>query len=418
MEFPRSQFIQEIQERKLLHQCTDLQAVDAMLAQHCVTAYIGFDCTAPSLHVGSLVGIMLLRRLQKAGHRPIVLMGGGTTKVGDPSGKEESRTILTDDTIANNMKSIRGIFEQFLTFGSGPSDAIMLNNAEWLEELNYLDFLRDYGQHFSVNRMLSMDSVKQRLDREQALSFLEFNYMVLQAYDFVQLSRKYNCNLQMGGSDQWGNIVNGIELGRRLDRRNLFGLTVPLITTASGSKMGKTARGAVWLNSDQLNAYDYWQYWRNTADADVGRFLRLFTDISVDEIVRLESVEGEELNEAKKILATEATRLCHGDDEAKRAANTARQLFEEKDGISNIPAIDMPRNELGAGIPLFDLVRRMNLSKSGGEAKRLIKGRGCRINDSIISSETYMVTLDDVSVHGTIKISAGRKKHILICPSE
>ena len=416
MASPKSAFLREITEREYLHQCTDIEALDAVMASQLVTAYIGFDCTAPSLHVGSLVAIMMLRRLQQTGHRPIILMGGGTTKVGDPSGKEEARQFLTDQAIAANMTGIKGVFAQFLRFGEGPTDALMVNNADWLDELRYIDFLRDYGRHFSVNRMLAMDSVRSRLEREQPLSFLEFNYMVLQAYDFVELGRRHDCLLQMGGSDQWGNIVNGIELGRRLDQRALFGLTAPLMTTAAGAKMGKTARGAVWLNEDQLSAYDYWQYWRNTDDADVSRFLRLFTDLPLDEIARLEALGGAEVNEAKKVLASEATRLCHGGAAATLAAETARETFEEGGAAASLPTVEIARAEIAAGIPVFDLVRRAGLSASGGEARRLIMGRGCRLNDSVIENETRAVTLADLNDEGAIKLSAGRKRHALIRP--
>ena len=416
MTSPQSPFLREIIERRYLHQCTDIEALDAAMSSRPVTAYIGFDCTAPSLHVGGLVAIMMLRRLQQSGHRPIILMGGGTTKVGDPSGKEEARQFLTEQTIATNMAGIKRVFAKFLRFGEGQGDALMVNNADWLDELRYIDFLRDYGRHFSVNRMLSMDSVKWRLEREQPLSFIEFNYMVLQAYDFVELARRYDCLLQMGGSDQWGNIVNGIELGRRLDQRALFGLTAPLITTAAGAKMGKTAHGAVWLNEDQLSAYDYWQHWRNTDDADVGRFLRLFTDLPRDEIARLEALGGVEINEAKKALASEATRLCHGEAAAARAAETARATFEERRAAASLPTIEIARDEIAAGIPVFDLVRRAGLSASGGEARRLIKGRGCRLNDAVIENETRAVTLADLNDEGAIKLSAGRKRHALVRP--
>ena len=416
MTSPQSPFLREIIERRYLHQCTDIEALDAAMSSRPVTAYIGFDCTAPSLHVGGLVAIMMLRRLQQSGHRPIILMGGGTTKVGDPSGKEEARQFLTEQMIATNMAGIKRVFAKFLRFGEGQGDALMVNNADWLDELRYIDFLRDYGRHFSVNRMLSMDSVKWRLEREQPLSFIEFNYMVLQAYDFVELARRYDCLLQMGGSDQWGNIVNGIELGRRLDQRALFGLTAPLITTAAGAKMGKTAHGAVWLNEDQLSAYDYWQHWRNTDDADVGRFLRLFTDLPRDEIARLEALGGAEINEAKKALASEATRLCHGEAAAARAAETARATFEERRAAASLPTIEIARDEIAAGIPVFDLVRRAGLSASGGEARRLIKGRGCRLNDAVIENETRAVTLADLNDEGAIKLSAGRKRHALVRP--
>ena len=327
MSTPRSPFLATARERGYVHQCTDLDALDARLDAGRVTAYVGYDCTADSLHVGSLLSIMLLRLLQKSGHRPIVLMGGGTTRIGDPSGKDTARPLLDDAEIARNMGGIRQIFTRFIEFGDGPSDAVMVNNADWLDELRYIPLLRDVGRHFSVNRMLSQDSVRLRLDRDQPLSFLEFNYMILQAYDFVELARRCDCALQIGGSDQWGNIVGGVELGRRMDGRTLYGLTTPLLTTASGDKMGKTAQGAVWLNAERLSPYDYWQFWRNTEDADVGRFLRLFTELPLDEIARLEALGGSEINEAKRILAYEATRLCHGDEAAETAADTARALF-------------------------------------------------------------------------------------------
>ncbi|MDH5747790.1 MAG: tyrosine--tRNA ligase, partial [Rhodospirillales bacterium] len=349
----RSDFIKIATERGFFHQCTDLEALDDLASKEIVSAYIGFDCTAPSLHAGSLVSIMLLRALQQSGHKPIVLMGGGTTKVGDPSGKDESRQLLSEEQIAANMNGIKQVFSKFLTFGDGPTDAIMVNNADWLDELQYIPFLRDYGRHFSINRMLGFESVKLRLEREHPLTFLEFNYMILQAYDFLELSRRQNCLLQMGGSDQWGNIVNGVELGRRIDNRSLYGLTTPLLTTSSGAKMGKTAAGAVWLNEDMLSAYDYWQYWRNTEDDDVGRFMKLFTDLPLDEIERQEKLEGNEINEAKKTLATEATKLCHGAEAAKGAAETARKTFEEGTLGEDLPSVNVPRAELDQGIPAF-----------------------------------------------------------------
>jgi tyrosyl-tRNA synthetase len=410
----RSDFLRTVVERGYLHQCTDLEALDSAAANGPITAYIGFDCTAPSLHVGSLVMIMLLRHLQRTGHRPVVLMGGGTTKVGDPSGKDEARKLLSDADIATNMAGIRKVFERFLTFGNGPTDAVMVNNADWLDDLRYIPFLREVGSHFSVNRMLTFDSVRLRLDREQPLSFLEFNYMILQAYDFLELSRRLGCVLQMGGSDQWGNIVNGVELGRRVDGRPLFGLTTPLMTTASGAKMGKTAAGAVWLNADALSPYDYWQFWRNTDDADVGRFLRLFTELPLDEVARHEALGGTEINEAKKVLANEATRLCHGDDAATSAAETARRTFETGERDANLPTIDVRRDELAAGIPAFDLLYRAGLCASRGEARRLIKGGGARLNDIAIADETAEVTLSDVGRDGVVKVSAGRKRHVLV----
>ncbi len=411
-----SDFLRVLTDRGFIHQCTDLAGLDQAASEGVITAYIGFDCTAPSLHIGNLVGIMLLRRLQRSGHRPIVLMGGGTTKVGDPSGKEESRQILSEDAIATNMAGIREAFTKFLQFGDGPTDALMVNNADWLDSLEYIPFLREFGSHFSVNRMLTMDSVKLRLEREQPLSFLEFNYMILQAYDFVELCRRHDCVLQMGGSDQWGNIVNGVELGRRVESRALFGLTSPLITTSSGAKMGKTAAGAIWLNEDMLSPYDYWQFWRNTDDADVGRFMRLFTELPLEEIDRLEALEGDEVNEAKKILANEATRLCHGDEAAELSAETARNTFEGSGMSENLPGIDVDRTELSQGVAAFDLLHRAGLCGSKGEARRLIKGGGGRLNDSVIEDEAQLVTLDHLGAEGVIKISAGKKRHALIKP--
>jgi tyrosyl-tRNA synthetase len=412
----KSEFLNTVTERGFVHQCTDTSALDTALKAGVVTAYIGFDCTAPSLHVGSLVPIMLLRHLQKAGHKPIVLMGGGTTKVGDPSGKDESRKILSEADIAANMAGIKSIFENFLTFGDGATDAVMLDNAEWLEALNYIDFLRDYGRHFSVNRMLGFESVKLRLEREQTLSFLEFNYMILQAYDFLELARRHGCTLQMGGSDQWGNIVNGVELGRRADDLALYGLTSPLIMTASGEKMGKTAEGAVWLNQDRMSAYNYWQFWRNTQDADTGRFLRLFTELPLDEIAKLETLEGAALNQAKKLLADEATALAHGPAAAAAAAETARKTFEEGALGEELPTIDVPKAELAAGIAAFELLRRAGLATSNSEARRLIKGGGARVNDEKVADEKDLVTLTQTTGDGVIKLSAGRKRHALVRP--
>jgi len=409
----KSDFLRIATERGYVHQCTDLEALDKKLSEGSVTAYIGFDCTADSLHVGSLLPLMLLRLLQKTGHRPIVLMGGGTTKVGDPSGKDEARKLLTDNDIAANMAGIRRIFTQYLNFGDGPTDSFMVNNNDWLQHINYIDFLRDYGRHFSVNRMLSFDSVKLRLDREQPLSFLEFNYMILQAYDFLELGRQHQCSLQMGGSDQWGNIVNGVELGRRVDGLELFGLTVPLLTTASGAKMGKSAQGAIWLNAERLSAYDFWQYWRNTEDADVGRFLRLFTELPLSEVARLEALAGAEINDAKKILATEITRLCHGDEAALAAAETARRTFEEGQAADSLPTILVPATELDAGLPVTELLKRAGFAASNGEARRLIKGGGARLNDQAVSDELANATAADL-IDGAIKISSGKKRHALI----
>ncbi len=410
----RSQFLSTLTERGFVHQCTDDEALDALAAEKPLTAYIGFDCTAPSLHVGSLISIMMLKWLQEAGHKPIVLMGGGTTKVGDPSGKDNVRTLLDDTEITENMRRIKQVFSQFLVFGDGPTDAVMIDNSEWLDGLSYIPFLREYGRHFSINRMLGFDSVKLRLEREQPLTFLEFNYMLLQAYDFLELARRFDCVLQMGGSDQWGNIVNGVELGRRADGRELYGLTTPLLTTASGAKMGKTASGAVWLNADMLSPYDYWQYWRNTDDADVGRFLRLFTDLGLDEITRLEALGGSEINEVKKVLANHATRLCHGEDAARAAAETARRTFEDGEAGDQLPIVDIPRAELESGIPAFEILRRTGLATSNGEARRLIKGGGGRANDIIIAGEMQTVSLVDVNDQGYIKLSAGKKRHALV----
>ena len=410
----RSQFLRTLGERGFVHQCTDLEALDALAAEKTLTAYIGFDCTAPSLHVGNLISIMMLKWLQEAGHKPIVLMGGGTTKVGDPSGKDNSRMLLDDAEIAENMRRIEQVFSKFLDFGDGPTDAVMVNNTDWLESLNYISFLRDYGRHFSVNRMLGFDSVKLRLEREQPLTFLEFNYMVLQAYDFLELARRFDCVLQMGGSDQWGNIVNGVELGRRTDGRELYGLTTPLLTTAAGAKMGKSASGAVWLNADMLSPYDYWQFWRNTDDADAGRFLRLFTDLGTDEIASLEALSGSEINEAKKVLANEATRMCHGEDAALAVAETARRTFEDGEAGDQLPTVDLPRAELESGIPAFEMLRRAGLASSNGEARRLINGGGGRANDIVITDELQKVSLADVNDQGYIKLSAGRKRHVLV----
>jgi tyrosyl-tRNA synthetase len=413
----RSEFLLTVQDRGYFHQATDLEALDALALEGGLTGYIGFDATAPSLHVGSLVQIMLLRWMQKCGLKPIVLMGGGTSKVGDPSGKDEQRKLLTADDIATNITGIKDVFEKFLTFGDGPTDAVMVNNSDWLDQLQYINFLRDFGRHFSVNRMLTFDSVKLRLEREQPLSFLEFNYMVLQSYDFLELSRRHNCRLQLGGSDQWGNIVSGIELGRRVDATQLFGLTSPLLTTASGAKMGKTASGAVWLNDDKLSAYDYWQYWRNTEDADVGRFLRLFTELPLNEITKLESLDGAEINDAKVILANAATVMCHGSDAADAAAETARQTFVEGGAGEDLPRIKIASTRLNDGVPFYELLKESGLVKSNGEARRLIKGGGGRLNDNVMSEEHASVTLSNLNDDGVIKLSAGRKRHVLVIPS-
>ncbi|HEY5208037.1 MAG TPA: tyrosine--tRNA ligase [Stellaceae bacterium] len=409
-----SAFLQTVYERGYVQDCTDRDALDARLAAAPLTAYIGFDCTADSLHVGSLIQIMLLRRWQQAGNRPIVLMGGGTSQIGDPSGKDVSRQLLTKDEIAHNKASIQRVFARFLRFGDGPGDAIMADNADWLDALRYIPFLREVGRHFSVNRMLTFDSVKTRLDREQPLSFLEFNYMVLQAYDFLELARRHDCAVQMGGSDQWGNIVSGVELGRRIEARVLYGLTSPLITLASGAKMGKTADGAVWLNADRLSPYAYWQFWRNTEDADVGRFLRLFTDLPLDEIARLEAGGGAALNHAKEVLATEATALCHGAEAAEAAAETARRVFTEGGIGDDLPLVEVPRAELAAGVALIGLLHRAGLAASLSDARRLIRGNGARVNDTAIADEAHKLGLGDLNGDGIIKLSAGKKRHALI----
>jgi tyrosyl-tRNA synthetase len=414
MSTPRSAFLCTAVERGFVHQCTDLETLDERLRNGPVTAYVGYDCTADSLHVGHLMWIMLLRLYQKCGHKPIVLGGGGTTRIGDPSFRDEARPLLTDEQIARNMAGIRRIFANFLTFGDGPTDSIEVNNADWLDELRYIPLLRDIGRHFSVNRMLAQDSVRLRLEREQPLTFLEFNYPILQAYDFLELARRFSCELQMGGSDQWGNIVAGVELARRADGRTLFGLTTPLIATASGAKMGKSLGGAVWLNGERLSPYEYWQFWRNTEDADVGRFLRLFTEIPIDEIAPLERLEGSEINEAKKVLATEATALCHGREAAEAAAATAHTVFESGGSDSGLPMITVPRDLLAVGIPAFELFNRAGLAASNGEARRLIRGGGARINDAPVENETRTVSLADLDSLGMIKLSAGRKRHALM----
>ncbi len=453
----RSPFMQTMRERGFLHQCTDESGLDELLKDHApVAAYIGFDCTAPSLHVGSLMQIMVLRWLQKCGHKPIVLMGGGTTKIGDPTGKDEARKMLTDEAIAFNMRGIEKLFGRYITFGKGPTDAIMINNDDWLNELKYIELLRDYGSLFSVNRMLTMDSVKQRLEREHHLSFLEFNYMILQAYDFVKLNEKYKCRLQIGGSDQWGNIVTGVEFQRKIvsdnylnrlykkhpktgviskeeydsvnqemenlpkeiDREltevNLFGLTTPLITTSSGAKMGKTEKGAVWLDAKMTSPYDFWQFWRNTEDADVGRFLRLFTELEMDRVRELEKLEGADINQAKIILANAVTALCHGPEEAKKAEKTARETFAEGGVGEDLPTVAIEKSRLKEGIPAFKLLHEAGLAASGGEARRLIQGGGAKINDAPFTEETRIITLADFGEKDIIKLSAGKKRHALV----
>jgi tyrosyl-tRNA synthetase len=412
----KSDFLRELDARGYIHQVSEPEALDKLAAAGRITAYIGFDCTAPSLHVGSLLPIMMLRILQKAGHRPIALMGGGTTRVGDPSGKDESRKILTDQMIAENMKGIRSVFSKFIKFGDSGSGALMANNADWLNTLNYIDFLRDVGKHFSVNRMLSFDSVKMRLDRQQELSFLEFNYMVLQAYDFVELYKRENCVLQMGGSDQWGNIVNGIDLGRRMKNAQLFALTAPLITTSSGAKMGKTAAGAVWLDPGMMSPYEYWQYWRNTEDADVERFLKLFTELPLKEIAKLAALEGQEINEAKKILANEATALLHGKTEAEKAAETARKTFEEGELSQSLPTVEIGRSEFEKGLGVLAAFVQAGLVASTSEARRQIKGGGLKVNDAAVNDERMTLSSSSLTPEGVIKLSLGRKKHVLLKP--
>lgn len=411
---PKSDFLHILLERGFVHQCSDFPGLDEKALQGGLAAYIGFDCTAPSLHVGSLLPIMLLAWLQRTGGKPLPLMGGGTTRVGDPSGKDESRKLLSIEQINVNKDSIRKIFERFLKFGDAPNDALMLDNADWLADLNYIDFLRDVGRHFSVNRMLTMDSVKMRLDREHELSFIEFNYMCLQAYDFVEVNRRYGALLQMGGSDQWGNIVTGLDLGRRMGSPQLYALTSPLLTTASGAKMGKTAAGAVWLNADMLSPYDYWQYWRNTEDADVIRFLKLFTFLPIDEITRLSCLQGAEINEAKKTLATEATALIHGREAAEKSEETARTTFEQGALSLTLPTITLPSSEITAGLGVLNAFVKAGLVASTGEARRQIKSGGVRINDEVITDERRIITQKDFADAGVAKLSLGKKKHILL----
>lgn len=413
----KSEFLNILAERGFIHQVSEPEALDARFKDGQVTAYIGFDCTAASLHIGSLLPIMMLYWLQQTGHRPIALMGGGTTRVGDPSGKDESRRILTEEIINQNLVGIRQIFSKFLKFEGAGGNAIMANNADWLNTLNYIDFLRDVGKHFSVNRMLSFDSVKMRLDRQQELSFLEFNYMVLQAYDFVELNKRTGCVLQMGGSDQWGNIVNGIDLGRRMNNAQLFALTAPLITTASGAKMGKTAAGAVWLNADMVSPYDYWQYWRNTEDGDVSRFLKLFTVLPLAEIAKLSALQGAELNEAKKVLATEATALVHGRDAAEAAAETARKTFEEGALAESLPTVEIAKADLDKGVGvLIAFAEKTGLVSSNGDARRQIKAGGLKVNDATVTDDKMVLTGKELTPEGVIKLSLGKKKHVLLKP--
>lgn len=411
-----SDFLNILEARGFIHQCTDMKALDAALVNGIVTAYIGYDCTAPSLHIGHLIQIMMQRHLQKCGHKPIVLMGGGTTKVGDPTDKDKSRPLLSNDQINTNMEGIKTAFDKFLTFGDGPTDAVMVNNDDWLSELGYVEFLRDYGTEFTINRMLTFESVKLRLSREEPMTFLEFNYMLMQAYDYHNLLGRFGCTLQMGGSDQWGNIINGVELCRRKDQTQVFGLTTPLLATASGQKMGKSLGGAVWLNADMLSPYDYWQMWRNTEDADVGKFLKRFTELPLDEIARLEALGGQEINEAKKILANEATAMLHGETAASDAAETARQAFEQGIAAEGLPTIEVPSAALGEGIWTPELFTTAELTKSNGEARRQIKGGGVRVNDEAVTDEQRKITSNDLNEDGVIKLSLGKKRHVLVKP--
>jgi tyrosyl-tRNA synthetase len=412
----KSEFLQVLAARGFIHQVSEPEALDALAREKPITAYIGFDCTAASLHVGSLLPIMMLYWLQQTGHRPIALMGGGTTRVGDPSGKDESRRLLTDEIIDENLKGIRAIFSKFLQFENAGGNAVMANNADWLNTLNYIDFLRDVGRYFSINRMLAFDSVKLRLERQQELSFLEFNYMILQAYDFVELYRRYGCVLQLGGSDQWGNIVNGIDLGRRLHNAQLFALTAPLITTSSGAKMGKTAAGAVWLNAELLSPYEYWQYWRNTEDADVERFLKLFTVLPLDEIAKLAALHGQDINEAKKVLATEATALVHGRTAADEAATTARTTFEEGGLAANLPTVEVARGDVAGGLGVLAAFVKAGLAASNGEVRRAIANNAILVNDVRVTSDKAVIGEADVTAEGVVKLSLGRKRHVLLKP--
>jgi tyrosyl-tRNA synthetase len=413
---PKSKFLQVLQERGYIHQCTDLEALDKAASEGVVTAYVGYDCTADSLHIGHLISIMMLRWLQKTGHRPITLMGGGTTKVGDPTDKDKQRPLLTDAQIASNMASIQTTFGKFLSFGNAATDAVMVNNADWLEKLGYVEFLRDYGVHFTINRMLTFDSVKLRLEREQPLTFLEFNYMLMQATDYLELSRRYGCALQMGGSDQWGNIINGVELVRRVDAKPAYGLTTPLLMTSSGQKMGKSLGGAVWLNADRLSPYDYWQVWRNTEDADVGKFLKLFTELPIEECDRLAALPGAEINEAKKVLADEATTLLHGREAAEAARGASDKAFEQGVTSEDLPTLEVDRATLEAGIPVANLVVDAGLAASRSDARRLAQGGGLRVNNEPVADGARVLTLADLTADGVIKLAAGKKKIVLIKP--
>ena len=412
----KSDFLRVLSERGYIHQISDVAGLDAAAAAKKVVCYVGYDCTAPSLHIGHLISIMMLHWLQQTGNKPIALMGGGTTRVGDPSGRDETRKILTYEQIDANKESIKGTFSKFITFGSGPSDAVMADNAEWLTKLNYIEMLREVGRHFSINRMLTMDSVKLRLDREQELSFIEFNYMILQSYDFVELAKRYGCNLQMGGSDQWGNIVNGVDLGRRMGTHQLYALTCPLLTTSSGAKMGKTAAGAVWLNADMLPVYDYWQFWRNTEDGDVTRFLKLFTTMPLDEVARLGALQGQEINEAKKVLATEATALLHGRAAAEQAADTARTTFEQGAVAENLPTVNSNAVLSDAGLGVLKAFVDAGLVTSTSEARRQIKGGGLKVNDTTVVDDKMVLSKQNLTAEGVIKLSLGRKKHVLLKP--
>ncbi|MFI4997373.1 MAG: tyrosine--tRNA ligase [Hyphomicrobiales bacterium] len=410
----KSEFLKTLDERGFIHQCSDFEGLDALADAGSVIAYVGYDCTASSLHIGHLISMMMMHWLQETSNKPVALMGGGTTRVGDPSGKDESRKLLSIEEIEANKEGIKQVFARFLRFGEGKADAIMLDNAEWLTKLNYIEFLRDVGRHFSVNRMLAMDSVKLRLEREHEMSFIEFNYMCLQAYDFVELSKRAGCNLQMGGSDQWGNIITGVDLGRRMGTHQLYALTTPLLTTASGAKMGKTAAGAVWLNAELFSPYDYWQFWRNTEDGDVGRFLKLFTLLPLSEIVRLEALRSAEINEAKKTLANEATRLLHGEKVAAEAAQTARQTFEEGTLSASLPSVEINVADLEAGIAIAGAFVLSGLASSNGDARRQIKGGGLRVNDKVVADEHGKLSLDDLTADKVIKLSLGRKRHVLL----